>query len=476
MRCAIVVAAAIAACGDNIHEFPPSADYAAHCDVPRTGTDPITGSPYPDVPGTTMDEKLWVRSWIDELYLWYDEVPNLDASRVATPIQYFSALKTYNTTPSGKPKDQFHFTYDTAAWESLAVTGVEAGYGASFAVVMARPPRQIVVAYTEPGSPADGVLGRGDQVLLVDGLDVENSDNVDGLNEGLFPSALDESHTFVVYHPGDSSARTVQLTSASITGTPVQHVGTVAGGAVGYIQFNDHVIPAELELVAAITQLQGVSDLVLDLRYNGGGYLAIASELAFMIAGPTTTANKTFDQIQFNAKYPTMDPVTGDPITPTPFLDTSVFQQMPMPLPHLDLPRVFVLTGPNTCSASEAIINGLTGVGVQVIQIGDTTCGKPYGFYPQDNCGVTYFSIEFRGVNDVGFGDYSDGFSADGSTSATLPGCVVADDFAHALGDPAEGRLAAALQYRASQTCPPTSRGGGVVHKPLWLQNRIYMR
>ncbi len=474
MRCAIVVAAVLAACGDNSHDFPPSAAYAARCDVPRSGNDPISGQPYPDQPGTTMDEKLWVRSWIDELYLWYDEVPRLDASRVATAIQYFSALKTYETTPSGKPKDQFHFTYDTSAWESLAVTGVEAGYGASFAVVMPKPPRQVVVAYTEPGSPADGVLARGDQVLQVDGIDVVNGDNVDALNEGLFPSALAETHTFVVLGVGASSARTVQLTSASITGTPVQHVGTI--GTVGYILFNDHVETAEAELIAAITQLQGVSDLVLDLRYNGGGYLAIASELAFMIAGPARTAGRTFDQIQFNAKYPTTDPVTGDPITPTPFLDTSVFQPMPTALPHLDLPRVFVLTGPNTCSASEAILNGLTGVGVQVIQIGDTTCGKPYGFYPQDNCGVTYFSIEFRGVNDMGFGDYSDGFAPDGSTSATLPGCVVADDFTHELGDPAEGRLAAALQYRATQTCPAVSRGDGVVHKPLWLQNRIYMR
>ena len=48
---------------------------------------------------------------------------------------------------------------------------------------------------------------------------------------------------------------------------------------------------------------------------------------------------------------------------------------------------------------------------MQVIEIGSTTCGKPYGFYPQDNCGTTYFSIEFRGVNDQGFGDYTDGFS-----------------------------------------------------------------
>ena len=47
-----------------------------------------------------------------------------------------------------------------------------------------------------------------------------------------------------------------------------------------------------------------------------------------------------------------------------------------------------------------------------VYQIGLTTCGKPYGFYPEDNCGTTYFSIQFRGVNELGFGDYPDGFSA----------------------------------------------------------------
>ncbi len=67
---------------------------------------------------------------------------------------------------------------------------------------------------------------------------------------------------------------------------------------------------------------------------------------------------------------------------------------------------MFVLTGPNTCSASESIINALQGVDVEVIQIGSTTCGKPYGFYPQDNCGTTYFSVEFKGVNAKGFGDY----------------------------------------------------------------------
>jgi carboxyl-terminal processing protease len=160
----------------------------------------------------------------------------------------------------------------------------------------------------------------------------------------------------------------------------------------------------------------------------------------------------------------------------------------------LNLPRVFVLTGSGTCSASESIINALRGIGVAVIQIGSTTCGKPYGFFPEDNCGTTYFSIQFKGVNAIGFGDYSDGFSPSNSAAAAgtpVPGCSVADDFAHALGDPAEARLAAALGYRTSSSCPapsglapppsvkssvhlaPIPQGEGLMMKSPWRENRM---
>lgn len=150
------------------------------------------------------------------------------------------------------------------------------------------------------------------------------------------------------------------------------------------------------------------------------------------------------------------------------------------------------MAGAGTCSASESIINSLEGVNVQVIQIGSTTCGKPYGFYPADNCAVTYFSIQFQGVNAKAFGNYPDGFTP-ANTIATegvpVPGCSVADDFAHALGDPAEGRLASALGLRVNGVCPaPPSgvqpaaplgendlvRAHGTVIKPFWRQNRIY--
>jgi hypothetical protein len=259
--------------------------------------------------------------------------------------------------------------------------------------------------------------------------------------------------------------------------------------------FNDHNAPSEAMLIQAIGQLKQaqppITDLVLDIRYNGGGYLAIASELAYMIAGAAATAGKTFELLSFNDKYPNVDPVAGQPARPTPFLASS---QLSAPrgqaLPSLGLKRVFVLTGLRTCSASESIINGLRGIDVPVIQIGSTTCGKPYGFYPADNCGTTYFSIQFKGVNAKGFGDYPDGFVPNGTGVAGVTGCQVADDFTHALGDPLEARLAAALGYAAGQPCPaPTGaqapprtaltapeRSDEIVTRPPWREIRIVER
>jgi carboxyl-terminal processing protease len=488
-------------------QFSPAATFAAMCVVPRTGTDPATGKAYLDRPGTALDEKNWLRSWTNDLYLWFSEVPDKDPAGFASDAAYFDVLKTTAMTASGKSKDRFHFTYATATWEALSQSGVQAGYGATFVIVAGTPPRNVVVAYTESGSPAaiaPASLTRGAQILAVDGVDLVNASDqasVNTLNAGLSPQAAGESHTFSILDLGASTPRTVTLTSADITETPVQNVHTIptAGGdVVGYVLFNDHIATAESGLVAAFTQLQsaGVRDLILDIRYNGGGYLDIASEIAYMIAGPTPTAGQTFELSQFNSKHPTVNPVTQTTIAPLGFHTTTQGFSLAagQALPTLNLSRVFVITGAGTCSASESIINSLQGVNVQVIQIGSTTCGKPYGFYPADNCAVTYFSIQFEGINAKNFGDYPDGFTPE-NTIATegvlVPGCSVADDFAHSLGDPVEGRLASALSYRANGVCPVPPSGvqpappleakaqmalsaQGNVIKPFWRQNRIY--
>lgn len=486
--------------------YPPASEYADYCASPRTGIDPVTGQPWPDMQGSILDEDEWLRSWTHNTYLWYSEVPDIDPAGY-TPLQYFNLMKTTAVTPSGAPKDRFHFTMPTSQWLSLSQSGVSAGYGATFTIISSSPPRSIVVAYTQPNSPATSAtvhLARGATILEVDGVDAVNGDttaDINALNAGLFPTSTGETHTFTVQDYGSSTTRQITMTSAAITEQPVQdvHAIDVNGEKVGYMLFTDQIATAEKELISAINQLKsaGVSDLVLDLRYNGGGYLDIASELAYMIAGPTS-AGQTFEKEEFNDQHPYYDPVTGQPIEPTPFYSTSqgFSATTGEALPSLDLPRVYVITGSGTCSASESIINGLRGIGVTVHQIGSTTCGKPYGFYPTDDCGTTYFSIQFRGVNAQGFGNYPDGFSPDNVANPTgvpLPGCQVADDFTHALGDTHEARLSAALQYLADGTCPAVSgvssanppgitakpslsAADGYTPKAFWLKNRILAR
>ena len=450
--------------------YQPASNFVNKCAVPRSGTDPYTNAPYPDQAGSTLDENNWLRSWTNDLYLWFDAVKDQDPSLFATTGAYFEVLKTTATTASGAPEDKFHFTYPTSQWNALMLNNVQTGYGAQWVTISAAPPRQVVVAYTEPGSPAvapSANLARGAEVLQVDGVDVVNDSTqagVDAINAGLYPASANQTHTFQVRDQNAAQTiRNITMVSADVTAQSVQSVATITttSGLVGYMLFNDHLAPAESELVQAFTALRtaGVRDLVLDIRYNGGGLLEIASEVAYMIAGAGPTTGKTFELTQFNSKHPTIDPVSLQTISPLPFFSSTQGISTPagQPLPSLDLLRVFVLTGPDTCSASEAIINSLRGVGVPVVQIGSTTCGKPYGFYPTDNCGTTYFSIQFRAVNALNYGDYADGFSPYNSatpTNAIVPGCSVADDFTHALGDPAEARLAAALAYRTSTSCP----------------------
>lgn len=450
-------------------QFQPYASFAAQCANPRTGVSPVTGRAYPDRAGSLLAENNFLRSWTNDLYLWFGEVTDQNPANFTSALDYFDVLKTNATTASGRPKDNFHFTLTTAEWEALAASGESAGYGVQWALIRASPPRQVVVAYREPGVSAPP-LSRGEEIIVADGVDVINGGtqaNVDTLNAAFFPAGAGETHNFTV-RALDGSTRDITLQSAIITTDPVPAANVLpgTGGQVGYILFNDHIATSEQKLVDGVTFLrdQGVSDLVLDLRYNGGGFLDIAAEMAYMIAGPARTASKAFERTQFNSKHPTTNPVTGAPLDPVPF--HSVGQGFTVvqgqALPTLNLGRVFVLTGPGTCSASESIINGLRGADVEVVQIGSTTCGKPYGFYPEDNCGTTYFSIQFQGVNQKNFGSYSDGFSPSPTatgTDANVLGCAVADDFTHELGDVTEGRLSTALAWRAAGGgCPAPAR------------------
>ena len=133
----LLVGMAAAACGGS--DSNTSDDWEslmAICATPRSGVDPLSNQPYPDKQGTLSDEKKFLRAMIDDLYLWYSEVPNLDPNAYPTAVDYFEALRTPALLPSGKIKDPnaFHFNYPTPVWEQIEQS-IEAGYGVDWAVI-----------------------------------------------------------------------------------------------------------------------------------------------------------------------------------------------------------------------------------------------------------------------------------------------------------------------------------------------------
>ena len=378
--------------------------------------------------------KHFTRNYLDEVYLWYREIPSIDPASYVNIGRYFYDLLTPELDPSGQRKDRFSFIVNQTDANSL-LTGAATTYGVQWESDAQGRQR---AAFVEAGSPAQAAgLARGAELVEVTSTGTPD----------WFPNGPAEISFIYRSAPGQATA-TATLTSAALQEDPlplVRNLVSTAGRKVAYLLFNAHTQGAQDKLITALAGVQqaGLDDLVLDVRYNRGGFLYTALSVSSMLTGPQADG-KVFERLQFNDKRQAETDANVIPFSGlVPVTEGSYAAGTP--LPRLALPRVFLLTTGNTCSASESIINSLRGVGVEVILVGSTTCGKPYGFSRKDNCGLSYFPIEFQGVNDQGFGDYASGFA---------PTCAVADDFDHALGDSGERMLATALNFVDTGSCP----------------------
>ncbi|HEY5800275.1 MAG TPA: S41 family peptidase, partial [Burkholderiaceae bacterium] len=376
---------------------------------------------------TPEGEKTWIRSHLNDVYLWYDEIVDVPPANYSTPLDYYAALLV-------KSRDRFSHAVPAAASSQYYEAGVEAGHGWNLVNQAGR----LLITGTDPGSPAARAgIGRGAQIVAIDGAEIGQVTRPVQLAT-LYPELPGVSVAFDILDPGATAPRRVTLVSETVTIEPVQHTRVIANAdnsKTGYLLFTDHIATAEAPLIAAMRQFQnaGVNDVVLDLRYNGGGYLYIASILASMIGGDQVQG-KMFENYRHNDKLSYLN-------TGVAFANTGTRTGA---LPRLNLPRVFVLTSSRTCSASESVINGLRPF-LNVITIGTTTCGKPYGMRQANNCGMAYYPIEIAGSNHIGFGDFTGGFA---------PTCTVSDDMTRPLGDASERVLAAALNYAKTGLCP----------------------
>ena len=442
------------------NQFPPSSDLEALCQVVRTDTD-LNGNARPDQQGELLHELFWLRSWMNETYLFFDQVTDRNPNDFTDVDAYFDELVV------SPPTDRFSFLQTTEDFETRSSGAPTFGYGAQFAVLNNALPRDWRVSFTQAGSPAEtGGLTRGARILSIDGVDFINGNSqadVDTIVAGLFPESIGESHVFELRYP-DGSEREITISSTSLAIEPVNVVDVIPQGNrnVGYLHFNSFgPRTGEAQLIEAFETFENaqIDDLVLDLRYNGGGLLFLSAQLGYMIAG-SQSSNRVFYEQEFNNRDPGRNPISGERVSPILFQDETIgFTDDVEPgrdLPTVSLNRVFVLTTDRSCSASEAVMNGLIGIGVDAIQIGTRTCGKATGQFPTDNCGTTFVPLHFRGVNAVGFGDYDGGFAPGemtGSAGPVINGCPVNDDLSNPLGDPNEAQLAAALNFAETGTC-----------------------
>lgn len=381
----------------------------------------------------TTAEKSWVRAHLDDVYLWYDQIVDVPAGNYPSAPAYFDALLVTS-------RDRFSYSTSEEAAVRLQA-GRDYGYGVKWGWAASG---RLFAYYVDPASPAAVDITRGTELLAINNSSLSSFDSR-SLNNLISPQKVGVPITLSVRPPATQTTRTVTMVSADYSITTVDKAGVItlaSGRKVGYLLFNQHLATAEQGLIAAVNSFrqQGIDDLVLDMRYNTGGLLVLAEEVASMIGG-APVQGKVFQKLIFNARHPER---TADPGSTYRF---TTFGMQGGELPQLGVGRLFVLTGSNTCSASEAVINGLS-PHMQVTLIGAATCGKPYGFRPQTNAGQTYYAIQFEGVNALGTDDYKSGFA---------PVCQVSDDLYFQLGDEREARLAAALYYVQHNACPPAS-------------------
>ena len=473
------------------------------CVHPRTG--------HPEKSGTMLEEMFWLRSFNNQTYLWNDEVTDKDPDDYDSPKTnfdthyanmrtYFNTLKTNekSTSDPSKAKDQFHFMQTTKVYVENQNAEPDPSYGIEWYSPKNNLTnngwydleRDVRVGYIIKDSPADKLTGtklkRGDKLLTIN--------DEDFLKGGLTPDSRNRLVTALLYpDEGDSTkfefedadtgqSKTVTITVADVVEKEVNNTSVITaddGKKVGYINFTTfNTYGAEKAINDAIGEMRtaGVEDLVLDLRYNGGGFLYIAAQVGHMISGisiPSTgNPQPTFAKFRYNDGAGNTDPRDGSPNVPVPFVDVCLggkfsivcdtsgedFADNRPKLNTLNLKRVYILSSQSTCSASEAVINGLVGANIEVILIGDKTCGKPYGFVPEHNCGITYYTIQFQIRNDKEFGEYWDGLQPQNATyqyPTRVKGCYVEDNYKKDLGSKEEVLLAAALKHRKDGTCPP---------------------
>ena len=310
---------------------------------------------------TTSGKNLYVRDVMSDIYLWYATMPNVNPTAYDSPEAFLEAVR-YKTLDS-------HFSYITsrAANDAFYSDSQFIGFGLSTSLNGS----EMRVLQVFPDSPAlEAGLSRGDRIVEIGGRTVESLVASGEIDSAFGPSDIGVETNIAFNQAGarrDAHMVKRLVTIPTVSLTKVYNVG---GRRVAYIFFRNFVTPSFDALDAAFAELSaaGVDDLVLDLRYNGGGLVSVAQHLASYIGGKRT------DGLVL-AEYFHNDKNT---------FRNHIIRFEPKPQ-ALTLDRLIVVTTGGSASASELVINALRPF-IPVTVIGSRTYGKPVGQYAIEFC------------------------------------------------------------------------------------------
>jgi C-terminal processing protease CtpA/Prc len=373
-------------------------------------------------------QNLYVRDVMQDIYLWNEFLPALNPASFDSPEAYLEAVR-YRDLDS-------RFSYIASAAASNAFYSDSQFIGFGFSTSLQGDELRVLQVY--PESPAsEAGLTRGASILEVDGRSVASlvaSGQIDG---AFGPSEIGRSSE-VLFRAPSGPERRERMTKRPVTIPTVSltRAYEVEGKRVGYLFFRNFVRPSVAALDEAFDALRlaGVSELVLDLRYNGGGLVDVAVHLSSLVGG-ALTAGQPFATFSHNRRNAYRN-------------ETLRFADPPPPAPVLS--RLIVITSRSSASASELVINGLRPF-LPVVLVGDATYGKPVGQYLIEFCGKVLAPVSFSLENAQGTADYFDGFA---------PTCAAGDGIDRELGDPEEASLAEAFHYIRHGVCstsPPAA-------------------
>ncbi|WP_430386511.1 S41 family peptidase [Blastomonas fulva] len=428
---------------------------------PAPGATAVAGAPTPTpAPSPTCsleNRQAFARDVLNEWYLFPELlVTSANPASFTTVQGYIDAL---TATARAQGKDRF-FTFVTSIAEENAfnTTGATAGIGIRLSIDT--PGRRVLISESFEGAPGlTAGIDRGDEILAIGTAssnlrsvsDILAAEGSGGITTALGPSTAGTTRLLRVARGGVSREVSVTKADFDLPAVSSRYGARIiqdGGRQIGYLNLRTFISAADTPLRDAFRSFRaaGVTEFIVDFRYNGGGLISTAELLGDLLGGNRTTA-ELFSGVRFRASKSSRNENT--------FFNPRAESVSPVKI-------AFIGTSASA-SASELVINSLAPYyNRNLALIGSNTFGKPVGQIALDRsaCDDRVRVVAFTSVNVRGAGDYFNGLASTLDVS-----CQAADDLTRPLGDPQEASIRGALDFLAGRSCTAigqSSAAGGL--------------